>query len=147
MSYGTPAGVAAHCKLWTRDGAFYDAGASDTATKPTLTEVTNWLDQVSAMMDSALADEAFETPVTLASVVKELTLICEGLTKDLVDHSHKAGRFYAERAIKEGVTPWAAIAEDIQKYVQSRSVGFDNLGLPKISGKVGRKVASFDVVS
>lgn len=138
MSYGSVAGVGAQNALWS------DGGAFSATTTPTSSQITTWLDNVSAMVDTALADEGFTVPVTLAAVVKELDLLVEGIVSDLVDASHRTGRFYSENILTRGLSPFITIDKEVHAWVQRKSVGFENQGVPKED--VGRKVASFDIL-
>jgi hypothetical protein len=138
MSYGTSAGVGGMSALWSDNGVF------SVSTTPTLAQVNTWLDQVSAMVDTALADEGFSVPVTVAAVVKELDLLVNGIANDLVDYSHKAGRFYSERSLYSGASPFMILDKEIHSWVQRKSVGFENQGVPKT--ETGRKVATFDML-
>jgi len=138
MAYGTVAGVGAMNALWS------DSGSFTASTTPTSTQVTSWLDKVSAMVDTALADEGFTVPVTLAAVVKELDLLVEGIVSDLVDASHRTGRFYSENILTRGLSPFITIDKEVHAWVQRKSVGFENQGVPKT--ETGRMVASFDLL-
>jgi len=138
MSYGSAAGVGELSALWSDNGTF------SVTTTPTLATVNTWLDEVSSMVDTALSDEGFTVPVTVAGVVKELDLLVNGVVKDLVDWSHGAGRFFSERAIEAGLSPFMTIDKEIHAWVQRKSVGFENQGVPKT--ETGRQVASFDLL-
>ena len=138
MSYGSAAGVGGLSALWS------DSGTFTTSTRPTLAQVNTWLDEVSALVDTALKDEGFTVPVTVAGVVKELDLLVKGIVKDLCDYSHGAGRFFSERAIDAGISPFITIDKEVHAWVQRKSVGFENQGVPK--SETGRQVASFDLL-
>ena len=71
MSYGTAAGVAAFTPRYANAANCFDGD-----TTPTLTSVTSWLAQVSAMLDVALAGYGATTPVTAAAV----TPLLDGFT-------------------------------------------------------------------
>jgi len=146
MAYGTAAGVAALTPMYTDDGEFKDAGASDVATNPTLTQVEAWLDDVSKLMDTALAEEAFVTPVTDTDIVPILDLYVEGIVHDLVHYSRKAGRFYSKRALDSGSSPFNTISTEIHDWVKMKANGFANLGLARLSGVRPSSWASFDLL-
>ena len=146
MAYGTAAGVAALTPTFTRDGAFYDAGASDTATTPTLAQVNTWLDEVSALMDNALATEAFITPVTDADVLPILNGYVQGIVHDLVHFSRKAGRFYSKRALDAGSSPFNLITSEITDWVKANYEGFVNQGVPQIDGVRPKSAASMTML-
>jgi hypothetical protein len=68
MSYGTAAGVAALAPRYANA-----AGRFDENTTPKLTHVTDWLTQVSAMLDVSLSGYGVETPVTVAAILPMLS--------------------------------------------------------------------------
>lgn len=140
MSYGSAAGVAALSQMWTSNGEF------TVSTKPTLAQVNSWLAQVSAGLDAALSDEGFETPATDSDVTPMLDLLVNGITKDLVDYSHGAGRFFVKKALDSGTSPFMVIDAELHEWVKRKSIGLEALGLVKRSGVIGRSVASFDLM-
>lgn len=140
MAYGSAAGVAALSSMWTGGGEF------KTTTKPTLAQVTEWLTQVSSLIDTAIADEGFTTPVTDTDLTPEINLLVNGIVKDLVDYSRKAGRFYSKQALDAGTSPFMTIDEEIQKWVQRKTIGFEAQGLTRLDDIRGRSVASFDLL-
>jgi len=146
MTYGTVAGVAALTPMYTDDGAFRDAGASDVATNPSLTQVTGWLSDVSALMDAALAEEAFITPVTDTDILPILDLYVEGIVHDIVHYSRKAGRFYSKRALDAGSSPFNTISDEITDWVADKANGFANLGLARLTGVRPKSSATFDLL-
>ena len=78
-SYGTVEGVAALAHTWTTDDSFWDADAYTEATNPSLTTVINWINQISAILNTALQKYGFTVPLVTdraklnaASIVEEL---------------------------------------------------------------------------
>lgn len=140
MAYGTAAGVASLDSLWTVGGAY------TTGSKPTLAQVESWLTQVSNMLDTAMANEGFAVPVIVSGVTSEFALLVEGLVKDLVNANHSAGRFFTERSLENSKSWMAQIRQELVDYVIANATGFENRGVAKISGDVGRHVASLDVM-
>jgi len=138
MSYGSAAGVGELSALYSDNGSF------TVSTTPTLTTVNTWLAQVSALVDTALADEGFTVPIVVAGIVQELDLLVNGIVKDLVDWSHGAGRFFTEHALEAGLSPFMTIDKEVHAWVQRKSVGLENQGVPKT--ETGRQVASFDLL-
>jgi len=139
MSYGSAAGVGGLSALWADSNRTFT-----TLTTPTLAQVNTWLDEVSSVLDSALADEGFVTPITVAGIVKELDLLVNGITKDLVDYSHGSGRFFSERAIEVGVSPFMTVDKELHAWVKRKAVGFELQGATKVG--TGRNVATFDML-
>lgn len=144
MTYGTADGVGGLSPTFSDDGSFYDDAISQTATKPTLTQVEEWLAQVSSLMDTALSDEGFTVPITNTSVLPEINLLVNGITKDLVDYSRKSGRFYAKRSLDAGTSPFMAIDEELHEWVKRKTQGFVNLGVPRPDA--ARSQATFDLL-
>ena len=139
MAYGSAAGVAALSALWTNG----TTGLFTTTTRPTLAQVTTWLDTVSKLLDTALADQGFDTPVTVTAVTGELGLLVEGIVKDLCDYSHGAGRFFTEKALDAGINPFMTVDKELHEWVKRKIVGLEKQGVPRSSE--GRNVASFEV--
>lgn len=140
MSYGSAAGVAALSALY----ADATTGTFTTTTTPTLAQVNTWITEVSQVVDSALADEGFETPITDTDITQELALLVEGIVKELVNYSHDSGRFFSTKALESGVSPFMTIDTEIHNWVKRKSVGFELQGATKIG--TGRNVASFDLL-
>lgn len=143
--YGTPEGVAALSAQWTDNGEFFDSDIYQDATSPTLTQVNEWLESVSSSLDVRLSDEGFYTPIEVPEAIADLTLLVEGIVKDLVDYSHGTGRFYSKRVIESGSSPYLTIDKEISAWVYRRSIGFENLGVPKRKNPA-RNDSSFEVM-
>lgn len=139
MAYGSAAGVAALSALWA-DGT---TGQFTTTTRPTLTQVNTWLDEVSKLLDTALADQGFDTPVTVATVTGELGLLVNGIVKDLCDYSHGAGRFFTEKALDAGINPFMTVDKELHEWVKRKIVGLEKQGVPRSAQ--GRNVAGLEV--
>ena len=131
MAYGTAAGVAAHAKTWTRGGTFYDASASPlvAATKPSLTEVTTWLGQISDMFDRALSNEGFVVPVTAVKSANLITLEVERIVADLCDRANGMGRLVQDRVLVVGYMK--ILANEIRTWVLEGATGFENDGVAR----------------
>jgi hypothetical protein len=131
MGYGTAAGVAAHAKTWTRGGTFYDASASPlvAATKPSLTEVTTWLGQISDMFDRALSNEGFVVPVTAVKSANLITLEVERIVADLCDRANGMGRLVQDRVLVVGYMK--ILANEIRTWVLEGATGFENDGVAR----------------
>lgn len=147
--YGTVEGVAALSAQWTDDGEFTDFdelySPYDPATNPSLSQVTDWLTRVSLAVDVRLADEGFVTPVEVPQAVADISMLVEGIVKDLADYSHGSGRFYTKQALESGLSPYLTIDKDVSDWVARRSIGLTNMGVPKLP-KSARTEASFEVM-
>lgn len=107
--YGSAAGVAALAPRYVNR-----AGRFDETTAPTAVQVTEWLGQVSAMFDVALAGQSVATPVTDATVTAMLAAAVNAHVAAMVLGVNGQGRF-AERtltadamllAIEEAAAAW-----------------------------------------
>lgn len=149
MAYGTPEGVAALSAQWTDDGEWLDDDPIydiyQQATNPSLTQIVNWLEQVSHGLDVRLSDAGFITPVTVPEAVADLSLFVEGIVKDLADYSHGSGRFFSKQAIESGLSPYLTIDKEISDWVTRREFGLEALGVPK-RPRQSRNDASFEVL-
>lgn len=121
--YGSVNGVVAFSRVHTRNGAFVDASSGIEATNPSLSQVTEWLDQVSTMLDLALATEWFVVPITDASAKKALDAIVNSLVSDLVNAANSSGRFFTERVLEDGRNPMLLIRSDILSWVSANADG------------------------
>jgi hypothetical protein len=121
-SYGTVAGVAAFCRIYTNAGSF------DGTTIPTLTQVEGFIDQTSALLNSSLAGQGFAIPIVQA----DAKLACDGIVNQLVsDLSHAAntaGRFFSERSLAGGLSVWAQVRKEIDEWVSDSATGLSALG-------------------
>lgn len=121
-SYGTAAGVAAYVSRYASSGTF------NTTTRPTLTQVEGWIDQVSAILNVALAKEGFAIPVTNADAVSSLKSITEPAVADLCHYANSAGRFFTDRALERGVSPMMTIRAEMGDWVAAMAAGLELLG-------------------
>jgi len=138
--YGSAEGVAALSKMWTDDGSY------TTASKPSLADVEKWLGEISATLDTHLANEGFKTPITVPEVTPELDILVNGIVKDLVDYSRASGRFFTERRLDSGMSPYMIIDKELADWVTRRSIGLESRGVLKVSTNPGQHVATFDVL-
>jgi len=142
--YGSAAGVAALSNLWTRNGEFFDTELDVDGTRPSLTQVETWLDEVSSMMDVALANEGFSVPVDVVEVLPMIGQFVNGIVKDLADYSHGAGRFYTKDAIDAGLSPFLTVDREVTDWVTRKSTGLEALGCRRVTN--GRHVISLDTL-
>lgn len=125
--YGSATGVAALTSMWTNT-----SGVFDETTAPKLSQVQGWLEQLSNVADLALRQYGFtSTPITDPTAIGMLSFLVEGLAADLVLVSHKAGRFYSERAIKIGANVQTIIGSEINAWVRDNVEGLVLLNLER----------------
>lgn len=130
MAYGNPAGVAALARVHTDNGSFTDPDAYTAGTNPTLTQVEDWLDEVSVLADLALASEGFTVPVIQITAIKALDIMVNALVSDLVHAANSSGRFFTDRLLETGKSPMAIINADIQDWVIKKTDGLVAMGVP-----------------
>ena len=117
--YGDANNVAASCTMWTNTSGLFDE-----TTTPKKSQVENWIEQLSGVADIALRQYGFTaTPVTDTTVIGMLSFLIEGLVADLCHASHRAGRFYSERAIKIGANVQTIIGKEILAWVAENVEG------------------------
>ena len=121
-SYGSANGVAGYVGVYTIAGSF------STATNPTLANVEAWIDQVSALLNTALAKRGFTVPLTQADAVLAAKSLVEQLVSDLAQAANSSGRFFSERFLERGVSNWAVIRNDISNWVEEYASGLEELG-------------------
>jgi len=107
----------------------YDNGSGvfDTNTTPTLLQVESLVDQVSGALNSVLAENGFEIPVSQADV----KLVLDGFVNDEVAQIavgiNGSGRFGPSKA---GYTAsrHKLISDDVTSFVAANATGFERLG-------------------
>lgn len=146
MSYGDVINIEVLASTWTSGGHFLDDSGCDNATTPSLTQVEAWIDQMSSVIDLALATEGFETPLTDAIPIAAAASVVEGVVADLCHAAHRSGRFFVKKALESGISPIIAIRKELNEWVTANVVGFRTLGVANVKNAVGETTASFDVL-
>lgn len=129
-SYATASDVSALTDLYCISGAY------TTATIPTLAQVEAWIDQVSAILNTALAAQGFVIPVSQADAVLMLKSYVIQATADLSHAANSAGRYFTDAALKAGVSPMTSIRKDVLEWVELFADGLEALGAAR-SGDTG----------
>lgn len=136
MTYGSPSGVASFARTWTNDGVFLDPDAYQDGTPTTLTEVENWLEEVSQIVDVAFANERFIVPVEEPTVLKAINAKVNSMVADLVHLAHEKGRLFSDRIQSSGKSSEAILESEIASWVSSKADGFEAMGvLRRSAGK------------
>jgi len=130
-SYGTVLDVAALTNAYLNASNTFD-----TSTVPTLTQVEGWIDQVSGIMNTALAGQGFTIPVTQATAVLAIKSFVVESVADLAHAANMAGRYFTQSALDRGVTPMSAIRKQILEWVESFASGLESLGAAR-AGETG----------
>jgi hypothetical protein len=143
-SYGTPEGVAALARTWTRDGDWLDpVEPAEAGTNPKLTTVVNWIDQISAILNASLAKYGFTIPITQADAKLNCDGIVEQLVSDMAQYANMTGRFFSQRFIDSGYSVWRTIRGDIDAWVNMYASGLEELGAER-SGTPGDQIGYRD---
>lgn len=127
-SYGTVEGVAALARTWTRDETFIDSTPYVEGTNPSLSSVVMWIDQVSAMLNVALAKYGFVTPLTTVRSRLAAQAIVEQLVADVVKYVNNQGRFFSQRFLDSGQSVWRTVRGDLDLWVLEFSPGIVEAG-------------------
>lgn len=128
-SYGAASDVAALTPRFTTNGSY------DSSSRPTLSQVDAWIDQVSAILNVLLAEANFTIPVTQKDVALLLKHFVATEVADLANYANSAGRFFSDKNMTTG--PWQAIQSEAAKFISEHAEGLQNLG-------AGRSVAGLD---
>jgi len=144
--YGSVTNVAALSSTWTDNGEFTNDDTYVEGTNPSLMQVEAWLEQMSSVIDSAIANEGFVTPLTNPTAIADASAIVEGVVADLVHASHKSGRFFVKKALESGISPMMAIRSELTQWVVDHTISFKTLGILNASGAVGAHTSWFDVL-
>ncbi len=141
--YGTVEGVAAIASTWTRDGEFFDEDViyDIPGTNPPLATVEAWLESMSALMNAALKDNYFQTPIneiypatlypiSLAAVNQQVNTV----VADLVAARNQQGRFFLQTVdVSRDLTNWANIQKELIDWVKRNAETFLAEGVPQIT--------------
>lgn len=121
-SYGTLAGVASRTPAYANASLTFDG-----ATIPTATQVERWIDQVSSLLNSLLAQNSFAVPVTATMVVDSLAGFVEEEVAQMVLAASGVGRFAVSPMNPES-RRGLLIRLDAEAFVQSQAYGFEKMG-------------------
>lgn len=137
-SYGSVEGVAALSSAWTQGGTFLDEDlyVYEAGTNPTLTTVVNWIDQISAILNTALEKYGFVVPLQTDRGKRDADSIVEELVADLVNYANSKGRFFTDRFQESGMSVWRAIRNDIDAWVLEYAPGLEQGGADRQASNV-----------
>lgn len=153
--YGTPAQVAALASMWTRGGLWVDPvgpvpGPADKGTNPSLTQVTEWLVNVSAQMNLALGNANFivpfyddATPDSKVQSYLALSQYVSSIVADLAHYKNSSGRFFTEKVVERGVNPMQAILKDMAGWIALNERGLIADGLLQFPVQLTRNFPQF----
>ena len=116
------------------------SGTFDDATRPVVTQVVLFINQVSWMVDSIMAQEGFTTPATDAEVkgildhfvCQEVAAIAEGI--------NGSGRYGPTTKSGQGKKGrFALVLDDVRDFIEGMAVGFDRMGAER-SDSIGTQI-------
>jgi hypothetical protein len=121
--YGTVAEVVALTRMYLQGQATYN-----TTTRPTGAEVDTMMNRASGMLNVALANAGFDTPVTAT----DPKLLCDewvvNKTAQMIEVSQPVNR---EEQANRRAELYASMAEEATKFVEMYAVGLQNLAVSK----------------
>jgi hypothetical protein len=140
-SYGTASGVAGRVRVLTTGSAV--AGTFDTLTIPTLANVESWINQFSAILNSALASARFVVPITQEDCVVMCGGVVEDAVADMANWSRGVGRFFSDAAQTSGKSAQGTLRKEIYDWVATNALGMENLGAERSAEETGVNEAVF----
>ena len=123
--YGTTDDVAALAPRYA-DGT----GVFTVSTRPTLAQVTTFLNQVSSMLNSVLAEEGFTVPITDAGVTPMLDAFANQEVAELVEGVNGSGRFGPKSEGGE-TSRFSVLNADVRGFIKGNRVGIERMGAAK----------------
>lgn len=122
-SYGSVAGVGVLCPRWSGN-----VGDFSTTIRPKKASVESWIDSLSGMVNSFLAEAGFTIPVTDDDVTdaldmfvnEEVAAICEGI--------NGSGRFGPTSKAVGKKGRYSLLLDDVKAFVEGNKAGFERLG-------------------
>lgn len=151
--YGTQEQVATMASTWTNDGVWEDDNLSYPGTgnpsNPTLSEVNDWLEQVSAEFNIALGSHFFVfpiDPVVSPNAYLAVSKYVVSLVADLCHFKNSSGRFFTEKVIERGITPMEAIQKSMNEWIKMNANGLVADHVPQIANPSIRNTIKFRVL-
>ena len=124
--YGSTGNVAALVPRYANSSGEFDA-----TTRPALMQVSTFLTQVCAMLNSVLAEEGFSIPITESTVTPMLDAFVNQEVAEIVEGVNGSGRFGPKI---EGQQPgrFSIINADVRAFIKGNRVGIERAGADKI---------------
>jgi hypothetical protein len=124
--YGTVEDVASLTPRYaSSDGNF------NGTTRPSYAAVTTFLEQVSAMVNSILAEEGFTVPITNSSVTPMLDAFVNQEVAELVEGVNGSGRFGPKTDGGEHGR-FSVVNADVRGFIKGNRVGIERMGATKV---------------
>lgn len=116
-------------------------GTFDESTRPTLTAVEEWINQVSAMLNAQLATRGLVVPIKAQQVRRMLDAFVNEEVAALSEGVNGSGRFGPTNSRSSPFahnrgTRWVMVlGKDVQDFIDTYAVGFEYLGAARIRGE------------
>ena len=130
-SYGSTGGVAGLTPRYATSSGVFDA-----TTRPTLTQVESYIDQVSATINVMLARLGFSIPVSNAQGVLMLALFVNEEVAQIVEGINGSGRFGPGQK-QIGRSRYQLITADVQEFIDTNAEGLEAIGATRTTSDVG----------
>ena len=108
------------------------SGTFDDTTRPVVSSVVLFINQISSMVDAIMAQEGFVTPVTFAAVKTILdNFICSEVAA-IVEGINGSGRYGPTTKTGQGKKGrFALVFDDVRIFIESMAIGFERMGLTR----------------
>lgn len=121
-SYGSTTNVAARTPRYAGTG-----GVFTTTTRPTLLQIEMFIDEVSGLVNSILAQNGFITPISQSIVLDMLGMFVEDEVASIAEGINGSGRFGPTTNNPTG-SRFKIIMTDVQTFVEMNAAGMEKLG-------------------
>ncbi len=118
MSYGDKNEVAALVPRYANT-----SGVFDQLTRPTAGQVSAWLTQISAILDTYLKTKGYSTPVTESDLNASLDLFANEEAASIAEGVNGSGRFGPTSQNKKQQGRFAIIRADVTDFLDSLLIG------------------------
>ena len=125
-SYGDTGEIAALVPRYADPGGVFVA-----TTRPTLLQVESIVDQVSAIVNSMMAQQGFDVPVTQADAKLMLDYFVNEEVASIVEGINGSGRFGPSVKRRGASGRFALVVEDVQMFLETNAVGIERLGVTR----------------
>ena len=122
MAYGSLDEVAAFVPRYADQ-----FGNFTTTTRPTLVQVTAWLEQVSGILDAYLSSKGYATPITEANLLAALNLFTSEEVAAMVEGANGSGRFGPTAPNQRAQSRFAIIRMDVMNFIDSLLIGNETM--------------------
>lgn len=127
MTYGSAAGVAAYTPRYLNESAAFDA-----ETRPTLTQVTTWLDEVSSIIDHAAGAASID--VNDSNLSGMLDAFTNAQVAELVLGVNGAGRYGPTENRGSSLGSWfKVVTKEATDFFKANSTESNHVGVTKFT--------------